>query len=392
MDSKKVFEKYRARLVRIGILKSLIFALIIAFFLVGITAFITWFTERSVSFILGLSIGLGIFTVAVSVPVFYFTLFYPTTKKIARLLDRFGLEERLITMYELENDSSYLAMLQREDAKKKLSEVSEKRFKLQVSLSVMVLLAFAFVFAASFTTVSALAAANIIVRGSDIGKKDETEIEPIGDYYVVNYLILSGKGRIEGEITQIVGKGENTMQVTAIPDDGYVFYMWTDATGGENLGVSVSRIEFNVQKDMNFYAVFIELSAEEGKPGEGEGEGKGEGEGDPAEGEGDPAEGNGEGEDSDKEGDNQGESDDTGDEDGEGEGESGENETDSENGQPDDGEGGGRSRENNNVIDGTQDYREDFDREKHEEELAENDTYPDDLKDILGDYYESLKP
>lgn len=394
-----LFEQYRKRLVRNGIIKSLIFALIVGFAVDGLVALITWFiVDMTVGAILGISIGLGVAAIVASAPILYFHFFCPTTYQIAQRLDDLGLEERMITMCELEKDPSYIAMKQREDAKTKLSRVNPKSLKLTVSMMAIVLLITSFVFAAGFTTVSALAATDVIIHGGEIGKGDDNGSIIEDEYFTVNYFVYSGNGRIEGEATQIVQKGKNTTQVIAVPDEGYVFYKWTDESGEEAFGVSATRMEFNVQQDIKLYAVFQPIdNSDVETDGDGDGEQTEPGDSNNQGGSGEQS-GDTEGDGGETGDDSNGESGDSGDgeanQDGEGDPEENDNNNkdDSNSGNSGDGAGEGGSHQNNNVIDGQHDYREDFDRGQHEDDLAQDDTIPDDLKDILGDYYDSLKP
>lgn len=394
-----LFEQYRKRLVRNGIIKSLIFALIVGFAVDGLVALITWFiVDMTVGVILGISIGLGVAAIGASAPILYFHFFRPTTYQIAQRLDELGLEERMITMCELEKDPSYIAMKQREDAKTNISRVNPKSLKLTVSMMANVLLITSFVFAAGFTTVSALAATDVIIHGGEIGKGDDNGSIIEDEYFTVNYFVYSGSGRIEGETTQIVQKGNNTTQVIAVPDEGYVFYKWTDESGEEAFGVSATRMEFNVQQDIKLYAVFQSIdNSDVETDGDGDGEQTEPGDSNNQDGSGDQS-GDTEGDGGETGDDSNGESGDSGDgeanQDGEGDPEENDNNNkdDSNSGNSGDGAGEGGSHQNNNVIDGQHDYREDFDRGQHEDDLAQDDTIPDDLKDILGDYYDSLKP
>ena len=401
---KNLFKQYKKRLVLNGIIKSLILGLIVGFAVDGVVALVTWFiADMTVAAILGLSIGLGVVAIAASTPVFYFIFFRPTTYKIARCLDDLGLEERMITMCELEQDPSYIAMKQREDAQAKLSKINAKSLKLTVSMLAIVLLITTFVFAAGFTTVSALAATDVIKHGGEIGKGDDNGSITEDEYFTVNYLVYSEGGRIEGETTQIIEKGKNTTQVTAVPDEGYVFYKWTDESGEEAFGVSATRMEFNVQQDLSFYAVFQPIDNSNGEMGgSGDGEQTEPGDGDNQDGSGDQSgdgqngddEGDGSGDGDESNGDNGDSGDGEGNQDSEvdpGDGDS-DDKGDNNSGTPGNGAGEGGTHQNNNVIDGQHDYREDFDRGQHEDDLAKDDTIPDDLKDILGDYYDSLKP
>ena len=114
MDSKNMFRKYRKRLVAEGVAKSLIFGLLVGFAANIVIATVSCFVKVEGLWLI--SIGLLLVGTLISAPIFYFAKFRPTTKQIAARVDRrLGLEERTITMLELENDDSYIAMRQRED-------------------------------------------------------------------------------------------------------------------------------------------------------------------------------------------------------------------------------------------------------------------------------------
>ena len=116
MDSKNMFRKYRKRLVAEGVAKSLIFGLLVGFAANIVIATVSCFVKVEGLWLI--SIGLLLVGTLISAPIFYFAKFRPTTKQIAARVDRrLGLEERTITMLVLENDDTYIAMRQREDAK-----------------------------------------------------------------------------------------------------------------------------------------------------------------------------------------------------------------------------------------------------------------------------------
>ena len=125
MDSKNMFRKYRKRLVAEGVAKSLIFGLLVGFAANIVIATVSCFVKVEGLWLI--SIGLLLVGTLISAPIFYFAKFRPTTKQIAARVDRrLGLEERTITMLELENDDSYIAMRQREDAKDALAATNKK--------------------------------------------------------------------------------------------------------------------------------------------------------------------------------------------------------------------------------------------------------------------------
>lgn len=90
--------------------KSLIFGLLVGFAANIVIATVSCFVKVEGLWLI--SIGLLLVGTLISAPIFYFAKFRPTTKQIAARVDRqFGvIEERTITMLELENDDSYIAM------------------------------------------------------------------------------------------------------------------------------------------------------------------------------------------------------------------------------------------------------------------------------------------
>lgn len=124
---KKLLSKYKIRLVWEAILNSL---------LGGIAAGAVFeFIFLAILHLLSHEPEVYQILLVASVPLFitsillFFLKFYPSTKKVAARIDGTGLEERVGTMLELENESTYIAELQRKDAKEHLSTVAPKQIK-----------------------------------------------------------------------------------------------------------------------------------------------------------------------------------------------------------------------------------------------------------------------
>ena len=115
-----IFSKYYKKIKAEGLLKSFFLALTIALFVETLILLAFWFVGIK-RYWLSAGISVGVF--AALVPSLYFLFFRPDTKAIAKRLDSLGLEERLLTMNELLNDESYIAMRQREDAKQALAKI-----------------------------------------------------------------------------------------------------------------------------------------------------------------------------------------------------------------------------------------------------------------------------
>lgn len=264
MENKKLFEKYHSRLVWEGFFKALICGLIVGFFVNFVVAFIMWFVEFPG---LWLSIGIGIAAVAASTPIFYFAMFRPTTKQIATRIDRLGLEERILTMHELENDDSYIAMRQREDAKAQLkkAESEEKKIKFNIftkkffTSTKIVAATLAVVLGVSMTTVTGLHDAGIIGSGKDItgeiidniikgepviyditygGEVELPDEEGNGSGSYIDFedaewdLEAGGGGYFVGQTEQNVESGETSENILAVGSGGengdWAFSGWSD--------------------------------------------------------------------------------------------------------------------------------------------------------------------
>lgn len=351
-DGKKLFDKYYSRLVLEGAIKALICALIVGFSVMVVAATITWITAYKGA--LWVTLTSGAVAIAISAPIAYTLRFRPTTDGIAKQLDSLGLEERLITMLELEQDESYVAMRQREDAKAKLNAIDVKQIKLGVPKALIVVVAVLFAVAVSMTTVSALTANKVIPPVLDRDKTDE----PL--YFSVSYVVLGYRGNEEyvddeggvilGEFDQVVEAGHSATTVMAVADDGWFFIGWL-----EDGSLDPERTDTNVEEDLTFTAMFI-MGQENDDDAQ-----KGDGDGEPGD----------ELQDSDQQQSNTapGES-------------------------PDDpGKGGGSYTDNDKVKDGNTNYKDlDFDEIYRQamEHLANDEEIPDELREMLRKYFEML--
>lgn len=269
-----VFKKYHARIVREGVLKALFCGLIVGCSVLLVTAALSWFF----GFKPGLWLGLALFVIctAGSMPIFYFKKFRPTTKAIAMRVDELGLEERLLTMTELENDDSYIAMRQREDALTALKGVDHLLVKIVVSAALIVSLAVVGVFGLGMFTVEVLNYAGVIPSAVELLRG-----EHIPKNYTLSYKVGEGEGKIvyytddwrdeeivwdsawtEEEIEekdyefthlQTVKEGKDGRLVVAEPSEGYVFLAWSDGV------LDPYRQDFSVKHSIKVKAIFAEI-------------------------------------------------------------------------------------------------------------------------------------
>ena len=343
MDIKKLYDKYYTRLAREGMLKALFSGLTVGFVANAIVAFLCWYFDTSG--LLWSLLALVVVTAATT-PLFYLKKYKPTAKEVAQRLDRLGLKERMITMNELDGDDSYIAKLQREDAQVSLRSMDMKKIRFAFPRLMIIAVSIAFLFGGSMTTVSGLRDAGIISSGKDVIDQVLPE-EPVV-YITISYVVAEGEGVIETDDIQIIQVGENTVEVVAVADDGYVFVEWSDGVKDP------VRMDYNLQEDTVFEATFAEI-------GDGEGEGEGDG-------------------------------------DGEGEGQPGEGDKPSQSDKPSDPDAppnngaNGAYEENNMVKDGNTPYRDIVDAyyEAAKEWLASAEGLPDDLKEFVETYFEVI--
>ena len=158
--AKELYKKYYRRVAREGILKALFISLAVGSAVLALTEFISWIF----GFKAGLWIGFLAFAAvtAALTPCIYLKKYRPTAKAIARRVDALGLEERMITMAELEADESYIALLQREDTEKALKSVDQSLIKIAISASLIVALCVCATFGLGFITTEALHVAGVI--------------------------------------------------------------------------------------------------------------------------------------------------------------------------------------------------------------------------------------
>lgn len=280
MKNVELFKKHYKRLARESLIKSILFGCLIGSFALFSFAFIFWLADFSFFWInIIISITITFITTCIN----YYRLFKPTEKQLAIRLDELGLEERMLTMEELKNDNSYIAKLQREDTIRHLEAIKPSLIKLIISIPLIVSVVVSGLLGIGMTSVSALAANDVISSGKELVDNHITR------FYDVTYEI-EGDGEILGDMIQRVENNASTTFVEAVANDGYVFIGWYIALDGKNvyngamlISDKTSHNIIEVTENVTIFAVFQEL-----RDGEDEGDGD-EGDGESGE-QGDPGE------------------------------------------------------------------------------------------------------
>lgn len=261
-----LFEKYYRRLAQEGVIKSALCGVVVGFAVDFVIAFIGWFVGATIW--LYLAIGIGVACGVACGVALYYVRFRPTTKTIAARIDRLGLEERIITMTELEQDESYIAMRQREDALAALATTQPKQVKVELSKTLIIVAVVAFVFGASMTTISALTSLEILPSGGELVNPSPDDES---DYVFVTYAADEGgyfynaDGDMVTEIDLAIVIGESAPVVMAVAEDGWMFDGWSD-------GVETpQRSDTELEEDLFVLAFFVEIEDGEGGGMQGSG-------------------------------------------------------------------------------------------------------------------------
>ena len=260
MNQNKRFDINYPKLQMEALFKSLFSGLSVGLALNFVLGLVFWLTGiDSLALVIGVLVGVLVASAFGLGAVFYFKKFRPTVASNARRIDTLGLEERLITMVELENDDSYMANVQRQDAIAALEKVDKKQIKFRFPTKMLVTLAICAAIGLSSSTVASLSAAGLLPGGMDFIESIIQEERPVR--IPVSYIAEDG-GYIEGESEQLVLLGENALSVEAIPDEGYSFEGWDDGYK------KPSRTDKKIDHPLVLTAIFLPLEEEGDDDGE----------------------------------------------------------------------------------------------------------------------------
>ena len=142
MEMNELVRPYKQRLVVESLIRASVFGLFFGLCLTLLTAIIfrafpmNWYSMHW-GFIVA-SVGAGVVCATIVGIVIFITRYRYGIEAIARRMDRLGLEERVSTMVEYRRDKSYVAKLQRDDARAKIAELDTKAMKIKVPKKTLV--------------------------------------------------------------------------------------------------------------------------------------------------------------------------------------------------------------------------------------------------------------
>ncbi len=264
---KELFSKYRSRLAKESLIKACLAGASLGLAVLFALSGVFYFVSPEIAWLPGavwwVPVAGFVLVSAIASLLFYNFKYKLSTQTVARRLDELGLDERIITMTEHENDTSYIAQRQREDAMKALNSVKADMLSLRVPAKLIVCAALAVVIGGGAYTMNVLADTGVVAGGGSALEGMLGGAGANGEYeYEITYDI-EGDGEIGGEIFQIVKHGDDAETVYAEASDGWVFSHWALPedleTPIEDGGTDPERTEMAVEEHIYLIAVFVEL-------------------------------------------------------------------------------------------------------------------------------------
>lgn len=259
---KKLFKSYYRKMAIHGLLKALIFSSIFAFASLFISSLIFWLTDFKMFWLCFVIFGA---VLLITTPIVYFVKYKPNDKLIAKKLDETGLEERMITMLELEGNDSFIARRQREDTLNTVKNVNASLLKFAISIPVVIGVAIVALFAIPMTVTAGLSSAGVFSSGKQIIEDITTETK----IYKVSYQIVGAENvnaaSIVGDAEQDVEEGRDAKTVTLSLRNGYILVSWL--CDGKKVDESerylISRTDKNIVSDHVFTAIIQKVDFDE---------------------------------------------------------------------------------------------------------------------------------
>ena len=245
----ELFKKHYSQLCLEAVLRSALWGLIFGFAVAFVLSALEWLLAFGASWI---SVLAFVCVFALTGTLFYLFKYRPSTEDVARRLDRLGLDERMITMLEYECDDSYIAKIQRENAKLHFKSVENKKLRLHISGALIAIALSTAILGSSMTTVLALSESGVIPSGSTIISGDE-----FVDHIPVSYIVDEGGYITGGEADQLVLPGEDADPVVAVAEDGWVFVGWDDESANP------ARHDKNITEPREYVAIFEPIDEDE---------------------------------------------------------------------------------------------------------------------------------
>ncbi len=248
MNAEQIFQTYYRKISREGVVRALLTACVIGACPAALTALGLWFFGAVGMPALYILLGVFFGVTGIAAVLLYFLRFRPGTADIARRLDRdLGLEERVVTMLELRASPSYIAMLQREDARAHLQQANGIKLHFDITRRMFISLGVSMLLFLGMGSIAVLNGWFPQLNSPLVNFRAQLPS------YTVTYRYLEAGGRLEGEKIQLIEEGKSTGTVTAVPKPGYYFWGWSD-------GVRTPSRSDTVTEEKTYFAFFFPVT------------------------------------------------------------------------------------------------------------------------------------
>lgn len=204
-----ILNNFKQKLKKENIIKALACSLLVSALIFIFLQLFVWFFHLNIL----ISIIPSIISFGISFPLFYYKKFKYSEIQLAKRIDGLGLEERVLTMTELEGNDSFIAKKQREDTIKAIKEVNPDNFKIKYKKPSI----FSVLFMGLATIVLSLSFMFPNIRETIIAygePKYTIEVSVEGDGFVIDYSKYENQSLIDAlsekqkkdEIDRINGK------------------------------------------------------------------------------------------------------------------------------------------------------------------------------------------
>ena len=192
---QELLKKYRARMVKEGLLRSFLYAGVFAFAALAVCAVVLWAFGSEMVWLCAVVFAA---VLLIAAPIIFFAFYRPTETSVARRIDKdLGLDERMVTMLELRGNNDIIVCAQRANAVSALRAAGQKGVKKVAitvgSVALIVGVSVSAAIGAGMTTVSALSASGIIPSGKALLSGSY-----IPNVYTVTYTV-DGAGSLVGD-------------------------------------------------------------------------------------------------------------------------------------------------------------------------------------------------
>ena len=158
MKIQDLIKKYHKKLTAEGIIKSAVTGLFFGFIAGGLLSALALIFSFNGLWTVWVAAVLALITGVAAGRVSYIRKFRPTFADAAARVDQLGLEERTLTMLELEESETVIAEVQRADGKEKMKTVNPKMMRMRFSARMLVAVAVAVAFGLSVISAAAVSA------------------------------------------------------------------------------------------------------------------------------------------------------------------------------------------------------------------------------------------